>query len=173
MSITLYNETSLGGGGQTYTEDVPDMKDFSNRARSLKVEGYPWVAFTKKAFQGEFKIYRVGQYMNLNDFAVKISSLRVIKESLENPQITLYKNVNYTGARKDIFEEIDNVDQIKKEIGGEISSHKIKEGVWILCKDEHFCGERMFTKENVPNYVQIGWKNQLSSLKPLTPSDFE
>uniref|UniRef100_V9L7Z9 Epidermal differentiation-specific protein n=1 Tax=Callorhinchus milii TaxID=7868 RepID=V9L7Z9_CALMI len=173
MSITLYTKTSLGGVARTYTNDVPNFCCIRPCARSLKVERCPWVAFTERDYKGEFKIYGFHEYMDLKDFDMKIRSLRVIKEALENPTIIVYAEVNYPseGAKKELSEKTETLATIEKEMGGKISSHIIERGPWILYEKQNFEGHRMFTKENVRDYSKLEWK--VSSLRPLTQSDFE
>uniref|UniRef100_A0A4W3H2N0 Beta/gamma crystallin 'Greek key' domain-containing protein n=1 Tax=Callorhinchus milii TaxID=7868 RepID=A0A4W3H2N0_CALMI len=163
----------LKGNCKIFTDTVPTLTKygFMNMARSLKVEGNPWVAFDDESFRGNFKIFKEGDHTNLGTFAQCISSIQEITVCLENPEIVLYEHVNYYGKAVSIFE----VTRDMKGTGLDdvVSSHKVKKGAWILYKNTGLRGTRMFTTENHPNHCYLGWNDQMSSLKPVTDEDCE
>uniref|UniRef100_V9L9G9 Ep37-A2 n=1 Tax=Callorhinchus milii TaxID=7868 RepID=V9L9G9_CALMI len=171
-SITLYEQPFFKGNSKTFNENVRDLAIYSflKMVRSLKVEGKPWIAYGGQEFCGDFKIYKEGDHTNLGDFSEKISSLQVIKVSLEDPEIVLYEHINYGGKKVSVLEVNRNVKGAGLE--GHISSHKVKKGAWILYTETELHGKRMFSMEDQPNYCILGWNDQVSSLKPLTDEDF-
>ncbi|XP_072892619.1 epidermal differentiation-specific protein-like [Hemitrygon akajei] len=173
--IILYDELDFNGSHKEFADNISDLADeiFSDAARSLKVHGQHWVAYTEAKFRGKFKVFGQGDHESLGELDQKIRSLRLVKEDLKNPEIILYEHVDYQGSSRSIEETVN--DLTRAGFNDLVSSHKVKQGVWILYQDMNLTGERLITfkGDQWPNYVPLGWNDKLSSLKPLLNSDFE
>ncbi|XP_072132729.1 epidermal differentiation-specific protein-like [Mobula birostris] len=173
--ITLYEKPDFTGEDQDFVDNILHLtvRKFDNTARSIRVIGQHWVAYAGKNFTGAFKVLGPGDHAYLGELDQKILSLRLVKEDLKNPEIVLYEHVNYKGQSRSIRETTNDL----RRAGFEnlVSSHKVKEGVWILFQHANLCGERLITFEGNewPNYCDFKWNDKLSSVKALLKSDFE
>ncbi|XP_072106175.1 epidermal differentiation-specific protein-like [Mobula birostris] len=173
--ITLYEKPDFTGEDQDFVDNILDVtvRKFDNTARSIRVIGQHWVAYAGKNFTGAFKVLGPGDHAYLGELDQKILSLRLVKEDLKNPEIVLYKHVNYKGQSRSIRETTN--DLRRAGFANLVSSHKVKAGVWILFQHANLCGERLITFEGNewPNYCHFKWNDKLSSVKALLKSDFE
>ncbi|XP_072115682.1 epidermal differentiation-specific protein-like [Mobula birostris] len=173
--IILYDETDFNGSHKEFVDNISDLgtEIFSDTARSLKVQGQHWVAYTKTNFQGKFKVFGQGDHGSLGDMDQKIRSLRLVQEALKDPEIILYEDVGYKGRSRSIEETVN--DLTRAGFDNLVSSHKVKQGVWILCQGKNQTGERLITfkGDEWRNYVDFSWNDKLSSIKALQTSDLE
>ncbi|XP_078062388.1 epidermal differentiation-specific protein-like [Mustelus asterias] len=173
--IVLYDQPDCKGNWKELTDSVSNLEcvSFSQTARSLKVEGKHWVAYKDNDLKGDFMVYGPGEHNHLGSMDSKIVSVRLVKEELGNPDIVLYEDAHFEGQSRNIIVLVDDL-----KIAGfknPVSSHKVKQGVWILYADLHLKGRRMITfkGENCPDCRQFHWNDKLSSLKPLLNRDHE
>ncbi|XP_078060933.1 epidermal differentiation-specific protein-like [Mustelus asterias] len=173
--IVLYDRPDCTGNWKELTYSVPDLETeiFSQTARSLKVEGKHWVAYKDKGFKGDFMVYGPGDHNHLGSMDSNIVSVRLVTEELGNPDIVLHEHIHFEGKSRNIDELVNDLKIA--EFNNLVSSHEVKEGVWILYEGLHLTGRRMITfkGEKCPDYTQIGWNDKLSSLKPLLNRDHE
>ncbi|XP_038654766.1 epidermal differentiation-specific protein-like [Scyliorhinus canicula] len=173
--IVLYDQTNFNGNWKQFEYDVPDLAVdmFVKTAKSLKVEGDHWVAYQGNNFTGEFVVYGPGDHDQLGSMNEQIVSLRLVREKLGNPNIVLYQDVNFNGQSRDVEEEVGDLK--KGGFPALVSSHRVKEGVWLLYEGVRYTGNRLITfkGDQWANYIQFSWNDKLSSLKPLKSSDFE
>ncbi|XP_078391507.1 epidermal differentiation-specific protein-like [Cetorhinus maximus] len=169
------SEGCTGKKKEDFCCDTPDLgvKFFSGSARSLKVKGNHWVAFTGKDYTGDFKVFGEGEHEKLGTLDQKIKSLKLLTTDLSFPSIVLYEHIDFNGQSRTVDCRIDDL-----KTGGFsnlVSSHVVKSGVWVLHEDPGCQGRRMvgFEGEKVANYCQVGWNDKMSSLRPLLTSDFE
>ncbi|XP_067916316.1 epidermal differentiation-specific protein-like [Heterodontus francisci] len=173
--IILYDQENLHGDGKVFTDSVLDLEKevFSDKARSLKVEGKHWVAYTCTNYTGQFIVYGAGDHLNLENLDRKIQSLRLVKEDLQDPEIKLFEHINYGGKERDITGAADDL----KDAGFNnlVSSHHVKRGVWVLYENKYYNGNRLITflGDQWVNYRNKGCNDKLSSLKPLLSTDFK
>ncbi|XP_078087654.1 epidermal differentiation-specific protein-like [Mustelus asterias] len=173
--IVLYDQPACRGNWKELTDSVPNLETeiFSQTARSLKVEGKHWVAYKDKDLNGDFVVYGPGEHNHLGSMDSKIVSVRLVKEELGNPDIVLYEHIHFEGKPRHVDELVNDLK--KAGFNNLVSSHEVKQGVWILYEGLHLTGRRMITfkGENCPDYRQFHWNDKLSSLKPLLNSDHE
>ncbi|XP_072356518.1 epidermal differentiation-specific protein-like [Scyliorhinus torazame] len=171
--VVLYDGANLNGNWKEFTDNVPDLgaQFFANNARSLKVIGKHLVAYKGTRFTGDFVVYGPGEHPVLGPMDKQIQSLRLVKEELGNPHIVLYEAVHFDKQSRDIEEDIN--DLVKGGFPDLVSSHKVKQGVWILYEGLNYSGKRLITfqGDEWADYRQLGWKGKMSSLKPLKSSD--
>eukprot|EP00061_Rhincodon_typus_P007254 g28773.t1 len=97
--IILFDHEGCAGKREDFSSDTPDLgvKLFSGVARSLKVEGNHWVAYTGENYTGERKIYGEGEHVKLGPFDLKIRSLKLLNTDLSHPIIEVYEHVDFKG----------------------------------------------------------------------------
>ncbi|XP_055521093.1 uncharacterized protein LOC129715260 [Leucoraja erinacea] len=170
--LVLYDQHDFKGKSKQFVRNMPDLANemFDNAAQSARVEGHHWVAYTDPNYKGEFIIFAPGDYKTLGcNFCHKLSSLRLVEEELLNPEIDLYEHVDYVGKAQPVTEKVDNLGRGK--FNNLVSSHKVKQGVWILHQKADQTGERLITYkgDEWPNYGDK-WNDKLTSLRPLVNS---
>ncbi|XP_038656915.1 epidermal differentiation-specific protein-like [Scyliorhinus canicula] len=170
--IILYREESCQGESVTIQNTIADLSAvaFSSSASSLKVVGLHWVAYKEPDLKGEFNIYGQASYNNLGTMDKEIASLRLVTEKLDQPQITLYSEVNFQGRSANFQKSSDDVSTSGLT---KVSSQKKVEGVWVLYDDTQCKGNRMitFAGDEIADYQQAGWKGTVASLHCLKSSD--
>ncbi|XP_069036287.1 epidermal differentiation-specific protein-like [Lepisosteus oculatus] len=167
--IIVFTNEGFTGRTAEFKNHVHDLEErgFNNAISSLKVIGAPWVAYYEKNFVGKQWVFEEGEYPILDD-KESFSSLRMITDELDNPEIQLFEHINYKG-REVILREETNLQEIA--FSDTASSHKVKGGVWVLYKGVNRQGSQLvsFPGENVPNYVQIGFNDLARHVRPLLP----
>ncbi|XP_058266008.1 epidermal differentiation-specific protein-like [Hemibagrus wyckioides] len=164
-TIIVYENRNFKGLSREFTSDVPDLiqQNFDNCISSLKVIGNPWVAYTGANFTGEPTVYEEGEYASVyyND---DISSLELVTEDLENPQITLYEEENYQG-RSLVLNCETNLRY--GTFNDKTSSHKVQRGAWVLYQHKQRSGSIQVARagHDVPKYDWFD--NRLSHVRPL------
>uniref|UniRef100_A0A6J0TI61 Epidermal differentiation-specific protein-like n=1 Tax=Pogona vitticeps TaxID=103695 RepID=A0A6J0TI61_9SAUR len=166
--IIVYEQEDFSGLKKEFTSDVPDLRsvDFGDCISSLKVIGQPWIAFPDPDYKGVPAAYEEGEHKSLS-LNNHISSLRLVTEDLENPQITLYEHPNYEGVSKVITEE---TDLTYGYFNDRASSHVVQKGAWLLYEHSRrkgwFCVAREGTKN--PNYGPVfNFHDKCSYVYPL------
>uniref|UniRef100_A0A671QJL3 Beta/gamma crystallin 'Greek key' domain-containing protein n=1 Tax=Sinocyclocheilus anshuiensis TaxID=1608454 RepID=A0A671QJL3_9TELE len=99
-----------------------EKKSFNNVISSLKVIGAPWVAYNDENFTGKQRVFEEGEYATLEDKG-KFSSLKMITDDLDDPEIQLFEHVNYGGRSVTLHKETNLHDIAFSDIA---SSHKVK-----------------------------------------------
>lgn len=166
--IVVYDQEDFGGLKKEFASDVPDLRsvDFGDCISSLKVIGQPWIAFPDPNYKGVPAAYEEGEHkcLSLNN---QISSLQLVTEDLENPQITLYEHPKYEGASKVITEE---TNLTYGYFNNKASSHGVQKGAWLLYDNPNrsgwFCVAREGTKN--PDYGPLfNFHDKCSYVYPL------
>ncbi|MBN3313103.1 EDSP protein, partial [Atractosteus spatula] len=169
--IIVFTKEGFTGRKAEFKNNVHDLeeKGFNNAILSLKVIGAPWVAYYGKNFAGKQRVFEEGEYPTLDDKEI-FSSLRMITDDLDNPEIQLFEHINYNGREVTRREET-NLQEIA--FSDRASSHKVKSGVWVLYEHINRQGSQLvsFPGENVPNYVQISFNDVASHVRPLLPKN--
>lgn len=128
--IIVYEHEDFKGLRKEFTSDVPDLRsvDFGDCISSLKVIGQPWLAFCDPNYKGLGHAFEEGEHkqINLNNH---ISSLQLVTEDLDHPQITIYEHANYEGASKVLTEE---TNLVYSYFNDKASSHIVQKGAWLL-----------------------------------------
>ncbi|XP_062871551.1 epidermal differentiation-specific protein-like [Trichomycterus rosablanca] len=165
--IIVYQHVNFGALSKEFTSDVSNLltENFNDCISSLKVIGNPWVTYENINYSGSQRVYEEGEYamVESND---SISSLRLVREDLSNPQITLYEDSNYRGRSIVINCE---TNLCLGTFNDRASSHRVQRGAWVLYQDVDRGGAQMVARagEELSNY---GWFNdRLSHLRPLMP----
>ncbi|XP_027021035.2 epidermal differentiation-specific protein-like [Tachysurus fulvidraco] len=163
--IIVYEHCNFDGLSREFTSDVPDLiqLNFNDCISSLKVIGNPWVAYTGANYTGEPTVYEEGEYASVyyND---DISSIQLVTEDLDNPQITLYEEKNYQG-RSLVLDCETNLHY--GTFNDKTSSHKVQRGAWVLYQHKQRGGYILVARagRDVPKY---NWfDNRLSHVRPL------
>lgn len=163
--IIVYEHPDFKGLSKEFASDVSDLSkvSFDNCISSLKVIGNPWVAYTDANFAGEPTAYEEGEYASVyyND---DISSLELVREDLNNPQITLYEDENYQGRRLVLNTE---TNLLYGTFNDTVSSHKVQKGAWVLYQHSDRGGYIQVARagRDVPKYEWFD--NRLTHVHPL------
>ncbi|XP_027021686.2 epidermal differentiation-specific protein-like [Tachysurus fulvidraco] len=163
--IIVYEHPDFKGLSREITSDVPDLikLSFDNCISSLKVIGNPWVAYTGANYTGEPTEYEEGEYASVYYYD-DISSLQLVTEDLDNPQITLYEHENYKG-RSLVIDCETNLSY--GDFDDKASSHKVQRGAWILYQYVQRGGYKLVARagRDVP---KLDWfDNRVSHVRPL------
>ncbi|NXI35198.1 EDSP protein, partial [Galbula dea] len=169
--IIIYEHANFQGYSREFTSDIGNLRDvgWNDCISSVKVVGQPWVAYEHSNFRGQVVVFEEGEHDFVGDeMNDKITSLQIITENLQDPQITLYEHINYQGKSlvvrgpRDLGLECDN---------DTISSHKVQRGAWLLCEHSDGSGFRYVAREHeqLSNYKKINFNDKLSFLRPLHP----
>ncbi|RXN39505.1 epidermal differentiation-specific -like protein [Labeo rohita] len=92
--IVVFTEEGFRGRTAEFKNNVRNLeeKGFSDVISSLKVIGAPWVAYYDKNFAGKQRVFQEGEYATLDDKGM-FSSLKIITDDLDNPEIQLFEDV--------------------------------------------------------------------------------
>uniref|UniRef100_A0A671PAI6 Beta/gamma crystallin 'Greek key' domain-containing protein n=1 Tax=Sinocyclocheilus anshuiensis TaxID=1608454 RepID=A0A671PAI6_9TELE len=133
-----------------------EKKSFNNVISSLKVIGAPWVAYYDKNFTGKQRDKG------------KFSSLKMITDDLDDPEIQLFEHVDFQGRRVTLRRET-NLHDI--DLSDTASSHKVKGGVWVLYEHVNHQGAQLvsFPGDEVPSYLPLSFNDVASHVHPLLP----
>ncbi|GCC16887.1 hypothetical protein chiPu_0022242 [Chiloscyllium punctatum] len=93
--ITLYAQEDFTGRRVTFQSSTPDLgvDFFNDTARSLKVVGNPWMAYTGKDYTGDSKEFTEGEYEKLGLFDRKINSIQLLSADTVTPPSECQKTV--------------------------------------------------------------------------------
>uniref|UniRef100_A0A8C2EE73 Beta/gamma crystallin 'Greek key' domain-containing protein n=1 Tax=Cyprinus carpio TaxID=7962 RepID=A0A8C2EE73_CYPCA len=160
--IVVFTEEGFNGRTAEFKNNVHNLeeKGFNNAISSLKVIGTPWVAYYDKNFTGKQRVFEEGEYATLEDTG-KFSSLKMIADDLDDPEIELFEHVDYQGRRVTLRRETNLHDIDFSDIA---SSHKVKGGVWVLYEHVNRQGAQLvsFPGEEVPSYLPKVLKRESS-----------
>ncbi|XP_067390168.1 epidermal differentiation-specific protein-like [Emydura macquarii macquarii] len=167
--IIVYQHENFKGLSREFTSDIRDLRqvDFDDTISSLKVIGQPWVAFRDPDYRGHICAYEEGEHRCLNTYLNDhISSLQLVNEDLEDPQITLYEHPNYGGQSKVLTNE---TDLTAGYFDDKASSHIVQRGAWVLYDHPNRGGWYYVARsgERLPNYGTIGFHDRCSHVRPL------
>ncbi|KAL1268612.1 hypothetical protein QQF64_033975 [Cirrhinus molitorella] len=167
--IVVFTEEGFKGRTAEFKNNVRNLeeKGFSNVISSLKVIGTPWVAYYDKNFAGKQRVFQQGEYATLDDKGM-FSSLKIITDDLDNPEIQLFEDVNFKGRSITLRQETNLHDIDFSDIA---SSHKVKGGVWVLYEDVNRQGAQLvsFPGDEVPSYFPLSFNDVASHVHPLLP----
>nr|XP_055063029.1 epidermal differentiation-specific protein-like [Misgurnus anguillicaudatus] len=167
--IIVYAKEGFEDRKAEFKNNVHDLeeKGFNKVISSLKVIGAPWVAYYDKNYAGKQRLFEEGEYPILEDKAM-FSSLKVVTDDLDDPEIQLFENVNYGGRHVTLKQEtnLQNID-----FSDIASSHKVKGGVWVLYENNNRQGSQLvsFPGEENPSYFPASFNDVVSHVRPLLP----
>ncbi|XP_010161328.1 epidermal differentiation-specific protein-like [Antrostomus carolinensis] len=169
--IIIYEHANFQGRSREFTGNIGNLKDvgWNDVVSSVKVIGQPWVAYEHLNYTGRLLVFEEGEHSfvgeEMND---KITSLLLITENLQNPQITLYEHAQYHGKSRVIRKATDLGRGYDNDT---ISSHKVQKGAWLLCENSDGSGFRYIAREHeeLSDYNIIKFNDKLSFLRPLLP----
>ncbi|XP_053149407.1 epidermal differentiation-specific protein-like [Hemicordylus capensis] len=166
--IIVYEHEDFKGLSKEFIADVPDLRsvDFGDCISSLKVIGQPWLGFHDPNYQGTVHAYEEGEHKHIS-MSNHISSLQLVTEDLEHPQITVYEHRNYEGASKVITEEINLT---YGYFNDKASSHVVQKGAWLLYEHGNRGGWYYIAREGskLPNYGPVfHFNDKCSHMYPL------
>ncbi len=167
--IVVYTEESFNGRKSELKNNVHDLEErgFNKVISSIQVIGTPWVAYYNKNFTGKQRVFEEGEYATLEDKG-RFSSLKMITDDLENPEIQLFEHVNYGGRSLTLRREANLHDFDFSDIA---SSHKVKGGVWVLYDHVNRKGAQLvsFPGNQVPSYLPLSFNDAARHVRPLLP----
>ncbi|XP_067247266.1 epidermal differentiation-specific protein-like [Chanodichthys erythropterus] len=167
--IIVFSKEAFEGRTAEFKNNVRNLeeKGFNDVICSIKVIGAPWVAYYDKNFAGKHLVFEEGEYSTLDDKG-KFSSLKMVTDDLDNPEIQLFEHINYQGRKVTLRREANLHDIDFSDIA---SSHKVKGGVWVLYQHVNRQGSQLvsFPGDEVPNYVPLGFNDVVSHVRPLLP----
>uniref|UniRef100_A0A8C1QR88 Beta/gamma crystallin 'Greek key' domain-containing protein n=1 Tax=Cyprinus carpio TaxID=7962 RepID=A0A8C1QR88_CYPCA len=139
--IVVFTKEGFNGRTAEFKNNVNNLekRGFNNAISSLKVIGAPWVAYYDKNFTGKQRVFEEGEYATLEDKG-KFSSLKMIADDLDDPEIQLFEHVDYQGRRVTLRRETNLHDIDFSDIA---SSHKVKGGVWVLYQHVNCQGDQL------------------------------
>ncbi|XP_077180338.1 epidermal differentiation-specific protein-like [Paroedura picta] len=166
--IIVYEHGNFQGLYREFTSDVPDLHsmDFGDCISSVKVIGQPWLAYSDSAYKGHTHAFEEGEYSSIgqND---TISSLQLVNEDLEHPQIVLFNKPDFQGTSKTITEE---TNLTYGHFNDKASSHIVHNGVWILYEHGNRKGWKYVAREGdkCSNYETVfHFNKKCSHVYPL------
>ncbi|KAL0147676.1 hypothetical protein M9458_057011 [Cirrhinus mrigala] len=166
--IVVFTEEGFRGRTAEFKNNVHNLeeKGFSDVISSLKVIGAPWVAYYKNS-AGKQRMFQEGEYATLDDKRM-FSSLKIITDDLDNPEIQLFEDVNYQGRSVTLRQETCLPDINFSDVA---SSHKVKGGVWVLYEHVNRQGAQLvsFPGDEVPSYFPLSFNDVASHVQPLLP----
>ncbi|XP_023329325.1 tectonin beta-propeller repeat-containing protein 1 [Eurytemora carolleeae] len=102
MPLTVYSEAGCNGTSKVLKDSEVNLAKAGVKftIQSAVVDGNPWILYTEERYQGFLAILEEGRYEDLSVLGVpadsKVSSVKLKKESLGNPQITLFNTATFT-----------------------------------------------------------------------------
>lgn len=167
--IIVFSKEAFEGRKAEFKNNVHNLeeKGFNDVICSIKVIGAPWVAYYDKNFAGKQRVFEEGEYATLDDKG-KFSSLKIVTDDLDNPEIELFEHVNYQGRKVILRKEANLHDIAFSDIA---SSHKVKGGVWVLYEHINRQGSQLisFPGDEVPSYFPLSFNDVASHVRPLLP----
>ncbi|RXN21024.1 epidermal differentiation-specific -like protein [Labeo rohita] len=167
--IIVFSKDAFEGRTAEFKNDVHNLeeKGFNDVISSIKVIGAPWVAYYDKNFTGKQRVFEEGEYAILEDKG-RFSSLKMITDDLDNPEIQLFQCANYGGRSVTLRKET-NLHDI--DFSDTTSSHKVKGGVWVLYEHVSRQGAQLvsFPGDKVPSYFSLSFNDVASHVRPLLP----
>ncbi|KAL1276376.1 hypothetical protein QQF64_035999 [Cirrhinus molitorella] len=167
--IIVFSKEGFEGRTVEFKNNVHNLeeKGFDKVIASLKVIGAPWVAYYDKNFTGKQHVFEEGEYATLDDKG-RFSSLKIITDDLDNPEIQLFEHADYQGRSVTLRKET-NLHDI--DFSDTASSHKVKGGVWVLYEHINRQGAQLvsFPGVEVPSYLLLSFNDVASCVRPLLP----
>ncbi|MGH0123340.1 UNVERIFIED_CONTAM: hypothetical protein FKN15_056322 [Acipenser sinensis] len=85
--IVVYQHANFQGLSKEFHSDVPNL-----------VIDQAWVAYEHIDYKGQQNVYEEGEYFSI-DRNYSFSTLKIITEDLENPEIVLFQHANFQGRQ--------------------------------------------------------------------------
>ncbi|XP_060689515.1 uncharacterized protein LOC132821040 isoform X2 [Hemiscyllium ocellatum] len=153
-------------------EDVPDlnMNDI-NGVGSVRVLGGVWVCYEKECYSGHQYLLEEGEYEDWQawgGFDSTVQSMRYIQADYMKPEITLFVEADLKGD-KTVFVNHD-IPNLKMVGHGTVTqSIEVKNGVWVVYHEEHYCGKQCILEKGVyRNYTDWGGNDgSIMSIRPI------
>ncbi|KAK6483292.1 epidermal differentiation-specific protein-like [Huso huso] len=165
--IIVYQHVNFQGLSKEFHRDVPNLvnESFNDCISSLKVIGQPWVAYEHVNYAGQQRVYEEGEHASV-DGNDSFSSLKIIMEDLENPEIVLFQHANFQGRQVVLNTE---TNLTFASFNDEVSSHIVNRGAWVLYEHTERNGRQIVSRmgESVANYNDIEFNDRVSHVRPL------
>uniref|UniRef100_A0A8C5P6H6 Beta/gamma crystallin 'Greek key' domain-containing protein n=1 Tax=Leptobrachium leishanense TaxID=445787 RepID=A0A8C5P6H6_9ANUR len=137
--LELFAEVDMKGESVSVSADTPDLTSvgFLRHAKSLRVYGEdPWIVFSDINYRGDFRAYKEGEYNSIPGFENMISSVRVVRGGLYDPEITVYEHIYYGGKSLNLKKNAQDLST--HGMNDMISSHIVHRGAWLLYEDKNY-----------------------------------
>ncbi|GCC28849.1 hypothetical protein chiPu_0007283 [Chiloscyllium punctatum] len=153
-------------------EDVPDLNiNDINGVGSVRVLGGVWVCYEKECYSGHQYLLEEGEYADWQawgGFDSTVQSMRYIQADYMKPEITLFVEADLKGE-KTVFvnHDIPNLEIVGH--GTVTQSIEVKNGVWVVYHEEHYCGKQYILEKGVyRNYTDWGGNDgSIMSIRPI------
>ncbi|XP_043556737.1 uncharacterized protein LOC122555113 isoform X2 [Chiloscyllium plagiosum] len=153
-------------------EDVPDLNiNDINGIGSVKVLGGVWVCYEKECYSGHQYLLEEGEYEDWQawgGFDSTVQSMQYIQADYMKPEITLFVEADLKGD-KTVFvnHDIPNLEIVGH--GTVTQSIEVKNGVWVVYHEEHYCGKQYILEKGVyRNYTDWGGNDgSIMSIRPI------
>merc|ERR1711962_1031463 len=99
MVLTVYSEPGCTGTSKVLKDSEINLAKTGIKfaIKSALVDGNPWILYSDERFQGFLAYLEEGRYEDMSTLPAdfKVGSAKYKKESLANPQITLFNIANF------------------------------------------------------------------------------
>ena len=147
-SVTFYETENFGGGRFRIEQPFVDFlaARFSEGARSVIVEGFPWELCPDVGFRGGCQVLLPGRYPSIANLGGRVSSARPAPEPRAEPRVgrpiragaVLYSGPNLSGRPFPLGGEGES--NLEGLFNDRATSLRVERGYWIFCSDAGFRG---------------------------------
>jgi len=133
MVLTVFSEANCAGTSKVLKDSEGNLAKVGVKFKILSaiVDGNPWILYSEERFQGFLAILEEGRYEDMSTLGLpaeyKVSSVKYKKESLANPQITLFNYANFKDETVEYRKEMEGTKIKWMSLGNA--------GVWAVKND--------------------------------------
>jgi len=164
MVLTVYSETKFGGTSKVIKDSEVNLTKVGVKfnIKSAVVEGNPWILFAEERFQGFLAYLEEGRYEDQSSMGLpgdlKVCSAKYKKESLSNPQITLFNQATFKDESCS-WEKLQEGTKIRcVSVGGA--------GVWAVKQD--YTVSYMDGTGHGSAGIGTGWTNVMAKMRQVS-----
>jgi hypothetical protein len=183
----VYERADFRGRNVTVRGDMANFEfaGFNDRAASLYIVSGTWELCTEAYFRGSCRIYEPGQYKNLGNQALRVSSARLVTPPPQgwtggNPMqpaperwmdvgkgdVSLFDGRNFVGFLATLNEPMRDFARIG--INDRVASIIVNRGTWEFCTDAQFRGTCRLYGPGEYRQLPSGQDDAYSSARPAS-----